>query len=526
MRYFYRLAAARLAAALGEDEQAIAALLVRPPKPEWGDIGFPCQTLAKSRRTSPAALAAAAAEKLPPEEPFAAVRAMGPYINFTVSAEALAQETLARALAAPQEWGRNQSGQGKTVVIDYSSPNIAKPLGVHHIRSTIIGAALCRLYANAGWRVIAVNHLGDWGTNFGQLMVAYKKAEAENPGLKVDVEALLRLYIQYHAAAEEDERLADEARAWFKRLEDGDAEALRLWRLFVDESLKDLRRLYDRLGVHFDAYLGESFYNDKIEPLLRLLRAKGLLKASEGAEVVALEEYGMPACLIRKRDGATTYAARDLAAAIFRQENYRFDRCLYVVANQQDLHFRQVFKTLELAGCAWASACAHVKFGMLSFGPGVFGEEATTGSTRKGRVIFLEEVLDRAAAKARQIILDNARDEEVRQQADRLAEQVGTGAVIFSEFLQRRAKDVIFTWEKALNLQGDSGPYLQYTHARLCSLRRKYEESGGSVAWRAGAPLLLRSPVERETMLRLAEFAEALSRAVAEDEPRIVADYL
>ncbi len=526
MRCFYHLAAARLAAALGEDEQAIAALLVRPPKPEWGDIGFPCQTLAKKYRAAPAALAAAAAEKIAAEDPFAAVRAMGPYVNFTVSAEALARETVARALAAPEAWGRSESGKGKTVVIDYSSPNIAKPLGVHHIRSTIIGAALCRLYANAGWRTIAVNHLGDWGTNFGQLLVAYKKAEAEKPGLKVDVESLLRLYIQYHAAAAEDETLADEARAWFKRLEDGDAEALRLWRLFVDESLNDLRRLYDRLGVRFDAYLGESFYNDKIEPVIRRLRAKGLLKASEGAEVVELEEYGMPACLIRKRDGATTYAARDLAAAIFRQENYRFDRCLYVVANQQDLHFRQVFKVLERAGCGWANSCIHVKFGMLSFGPGVFGEEAATGSTRKGRVIFLEEVLARAAAKAKAIILDNAREEAVRRQADLLAEQVGVGAVIFSEFLQRRAKDVVFTWEKALNLQGDSGPYLQYTHARLCSLRRKFEESGGALEWRHGAPLLLRAPLERETMLRLAEFADALGRAVAEDEPSMVADYL
>ena len=433
---------------------------------------------------------------------------------------------MTRALDNPAAWGRGESGKGKTVVIDYSSPNIAKPLGVHHIRSTIIGAALCRLYANAGWRVVAINHLGDWGTNFGQLMVAYRKAEAENPGLKVDVQSLLRLYIQYHAAAEEDEGLADEARAWFKRLEDGDAEAHRLWQLFVDESLKELRRLYDRLGVRFDAYLGESFYNDKIEPVIRVLRAKGLLKTSEGAEVVDLSEHGMPACLIRKRDGATTYAARDLAAAIFRHENYGFARCLYVVANQQDLHFRQVFKVLELAGYEWAQECVHVKFGMLSFGPGVFGEEAATGSTRKGQVVFLEEVLDRAAAKARNIILDNAREEEIRHQADRLAEQVGTGAVIFSEFLQRRAKDVVFTWEKALNLQGDSGPYLQYTHARLCSLRRKYEEAGGGAIWRNGAPLLLSSPLEKEIMLHLADFTDTLGRAVIEDEPSMVADYL
>jgi len=525
MRQFLDAAAALLAPALGMPIEEVRAGLVKPPKPEMGDLGFACFPLAKAWKKAPPVIAKEVAAKLAPGPLFDAVRPEGPYVNFVIGRAALAGVSIARALAAPEAWGRSDTGRGKTVVIDYSSPNIAKPLGVHHIRSTMLGAAIARLHEACGWRVVTVNHLGDWGTNFGQLMVSYKRAEKENPGLPVDVDALLKLYIQFHAAAEEDETLEGEARAWFKKLEDGDAEAVRLWKIFVEESLKGLKKLYARLNVSFDAYAGESFFNDKMEATVGRIGARGLLKESDGAQVVDLESEGMPPCLIRKRDGATTYATRDLAAAEYRQSEYGFAKCLYVVANQQELHFRQVFKTLAKMGHPWAGGCEHIKFGMLAFGPGVFGEEATTGSTRKGHVIFLEEVLDRAVARAKALLLENAREEEVLREADRLAEMVGVGAIIFSEFLQRRTKDVLFTWEKALNLQGDSGPYLQYTHARLSSVIRKAAAAGAVVRVDADWSLL-QSPVEREVLAALAAFPVTVERAAAEAEPSLVADGL
>jgi arginyl-tRNA synthetase len=489
-----------------------------------GDVGFPCFALAKERRKAPPALAQemAAAVVLPADGPFARVAAVGPYVNFTVSTPALARRSAAAALANPDGWGGSDEGAGRVVVMDYSSPNIAKPLGVHHIRSTMIGAALARIYAACGWKVVRVNYLGDWGTTFGQLAVAYAQAKTRNPAQPVDVGALRRLYVAFHAAAEEDESLGDEARAWFKRLEDGDAEARALWRTFVDESVKPLKKLYGRLGVEFDRYDGESTHNEALEPLAKRLETMGLLKISDGAKVVDLEDEGMPPLLVRKRDGATTYATRDLAAAEHRRDAYRCDRSLYVVANQQELHFRQVFAVLKRMGYANVDdVCVHVKFGMLAFGPGVFGEGQVTGATRKGRVVFLEDVLDRAVEKARAFIAENARDADIDVAA--LAEQVGVGAVVFSEFLQRRTKDVLFTWEKALNLQGDSGPYLQYTHARLSTVRRKYEGAldPAAVDWSR-----LKSPLEKEVLSVVGAFPGVVSQARREDEPSLVATYL
>lgn len=519
---FEHAAATLLAPLLGQDVGAVQSQIQRPPKPEMGNLGFPCFLLAKERRQAPPQIAADLAAQIPVSAPFSAIRAVGPYLNFVIETSALADASAGAALRAGSAWGTSASGAGQSVVIDYSSPNIAKPLGVHHIRSTMLGAALARLYAACGWEVVTVNHLGDWGTNFGQLMVSYKRAEAENPDVRVDIDALLKLYIQYHDAKDEDASLEDEAREWFRKLEAGDAEATRLWRIFVDESLKGLKALYARLGVSFDHYMGESFFNDKMEATVGRIEAKGLLTTSEGARVVEVDEEGVPPCLIRKRDGATTYATRDLAAAEYRQETFGFARCLYVVANQQELHFRQVFQVLGKMGYAWAAGCEHVKFGMLSFGAGVFGEGRTTGATRKGHVIFLEEVLDRAVAKARELIEGAVRDEAVQAEIDTLAEKVGVGAVIFTEFMQRRTKDVVFTWEKVLNLQGDSGPYLQYTHARLSSLLHKYEGTRPAVP--DFSPLS--TPFERDVLMALAAYPRHVERACAENEPSIVAEYL
>lgn len=554
MKQFHEAAARLLAgtptlSAAGLDAGQIAAQVQRPPQPEMGDLGFPCFALAKTLKKAPPAIAQeiAAGVTLAGADGalFASVKPVGPYVNFVAAADALTGASVVAGLRP--DWGADTSGAGKTVVIDFSSPNIAKPLGVHHIRSTMIGAALARLYEACGWRVVKVNHLGDWGTNFGQLMVAFKAAEAagRNPG--TDIDSQLKLYIEYHNAKDDNPALEDEARGWFKKLEDGDAEATRLWRIFLDESIIGLKKLYARLNVVFDYYTGESFFNDKMEATAARIKDKGILEESEGALVVRLEDMGMDApCLIRKTDGATTYATRDLAAAEYRQSEYQFNKCLYVVANQQELHFRQIFSVLKKMGYGWAEGCEHVKFGMLSFGPGVFGEERTTGSTRKGNVIFLEDVLNRSVAEARKIIEENAREDEVKNQAVALAEQVGVGAIIFTEFMQRRQKDVIFTWEKALNMHGDSGPYLQYTHARLCSLiraslwsvsenmrtfmalfSRPGEHTEAFIAVKDETDFtLIKSNLEKSVMLKLAEFPEIVQRTVIENEPSMVAEYL
>ena len=515
-----RAAAALVAPLAGLTPDEAQSMLLRPPQSEMGDIGFPCFTLAKKLRKAPPAIAAEIAGQITAAEPFAKVAAIGPYVNFTYSVRALSEISVKAAFA--DGWGGSRAGAGKTVVIDYSSPNIAKPLAVHHIRSTMIGAALARLYKAGGWKVITINHLGDWGTNFGQLMVAYKMAEAAGRNPQTDLDAQLKLYVEFHQAAHENPALEDEARAWFKKLEDGDAETVRLWKIFVEESIKGLQKLYDRMNVKFDHYTGESFFNDKMDATRDRIAAKGILVPSEGAMVVELTDKGIDTpCLIRKSDGATTYANRDLSAAEYRHAEYGFDKCLYVVANQQELHFRQIFSVLSKMGYAWAEGMEHVKFGMLSFAPGVFGDERTTGSTRKGQIIFLDDVLTRAVEKARQLIVDNARDAEVTARADELAETVGVGSVIFSEFMQRRQKDVIFSWEKVLNMQGDSGPYLQYTHARLSSLVDKSRITPG-----AGDLSRLTSPLERGVMLALSAFPDAVAAATAENEPSMIAEYM
>ena len=531
MTWFKRLAAETLAPLIEKTADEVEAQLVKPPQPEMGDVGFPCFTLAKAMRKAPPAIAAELAGRIDftGGGVFIEARAVGPYVNFVLNTPYLAEKTAGVALADPHAWGRSTEGEGRTVIVEYSSPNIAKPLGVHHIRSTMLGAALARVYRARGWNVVEMNHLGDWGTTFGQLMVSYKEKEKEHPDQPVDIHSLLELYIKFHSDADADDTLKDEARAWFKRLEDGDPEAVRLWKIFREESLKALKKLYSRMNVHFpeEGFKGEAFYNDKMDATIARLEAKGLLNDSteeefRGMQVVDLSEWGMKPCIIRKSDGATIYATRDLASAEYRHATYNFDKSLYIVANQQELHFRQIFKVLELMGYDWARDCEHVKFGMLAFGPGVFAATATTAATKKGRTIFLEDVLDRAVEKARELILDNARSDEVKNNIDVLAEQVGVGAVIFSEFTQRRMKDVSFTWDKVLSLHGDSGPYIQYTHARLSSMFRKYGKTLPSAPrWE-----LVDQPLAKELFVKLSEYQDALSGAERENEPSLVATYL
>ena len=428
----------------------IRGLLAVPPDPNMGDYAFPVFRLAKALRMAPPKIAQALCEAWNHAD-VARVEAVNGYMNFFLNRVNFAKDTLATVLEQGEKYGSSDMGNGKTVCLDYSSINIAKRFGVGHLSTTMLGHSLKRIHDFLGYKTVGINHLGDWGTQFGKMIYAYKtwgtKEEVEEKGIT----EMMRLYVKFHEEAEKDPSLEDEGRAWFKKIEDGDKEARAIWNWFKDITLKDAARVYDLLGVEFDSYAGESFYMDKMDVVIDELREKGLLTISEGASVVDLEEDKMPPCIILRRDGATLYHTRDLAAAVYRKNVYDFDKCLYVVAYQQDLHFRQLFKVLELMGCDWYKNCEHVSFGMVSFG----GESL---STRKGTVVYLDELLNQAVEKARAIIEEKSPELDNK---DEVARQVGIGAVIYADLQNGRIKDIDFCWDRVLSFDGETGPYVQ-----------------------------------------------------------------
>ncbi len=485
----------------------IGGLLEVPPDPQMGDFAFPCFKLSRSLRMGPPMIARALAEKIDCPD-VARVACAGGYLNFFFNRENFARKVLAAVLADPEKWGGSDAGAGKTVCLDYSSINIAKRFHIGHLSTTVIGNSLRRIYDFLGWKTVSINHLGDWGTQFGKMICAYKHWGDRETVEKGGVEEMTKLYVRFHEEAEHDPALEDEGRAWFKKIEEGDEEALSIFHWFKDVTLKDAMRVYDILGVTFDSYAGESFYNDKMGRVIDELNARGLLKESDGAKVVDLEAYGMPPCLILKRDGATLYATRDIAAALYRKDIYHFDKCLYVVAYQQDLHFRQWFKVVELMGYPWArDELVHVSFGMVSY-------EGQAMATRKGHVVYLEELLRRAQEKALDII--NVKSPNL-QEKDEVARQVGVGAVVYSTLQNSRIKDIDFWWDRALNFDGETGPYVQYTHARCGSVLRKAPENLPAPDYAALAD------DESQALLRLiSRFPEAVSEACLRNEPSIV----
>ncbi len=440
----------------------IRGLLAVPPDREMGDYAFPVFRLAKALRMAPPMIAKKLCEAWGNPD-VARVEPVNGYMNFFLNRVNFAKETLNAVLEKGEAFGSSDMGNGKTVCLDYSSINIAKRFGVGHLSTTMIGHSLKRIHDFLGYKTVGINHLGDWGTQFGKMIYAYKtwgsKEEVEEKGIT----EMMRLYVKFHEEAEKDPSLEDEGRAWFKKIEDGDEEARAIWNWFKDITLKDAARVYDMLGVEFDSYAGESFYMDKMDVVIDELRKKNLLTISQGASVVDLEEDKMPPCIILRSDGATLYHTRDLAAAVYRQNTYHFDKCLYVVAYQQDLHFRQLFRVLEKLGKPWAKDCVHVSFGMISF-------EGQAFSTRKGRVVYLEDVLNQAMQKALDIINEKSPNLPNKEE---VARQVGIGAVIYSDLSAGRIKDIDFSFERALNFDGETGPYVQYTHARCCSVLRK-----------------------------------------------------
>ena len=445
------------------EKNEIAEMIEIPGDSKMGDYAFPCFKLAKVMRKAPPLIAKEIAEKISEEPVFAKVEPVNAYVNMFISRDGFIRDLLSEVIRKGDGYGRSDIGEGKKVIVEYSSPNIAKPFHIGHIRSTVIGNAIYKIYDFLGYDMVRINHLGDYGTQFGKMICAYrhwgKREDVENAPIKT----LLGYYTKFHQEAEKDPSLDQEARDAFTKLEQGAEEETKLWQWFRDESLKEFTRVYKMLGIEFDSYAGESFYSDKMPRFVKELEDKGLLKESEGAQIVDLEEYGMSPALITKSDGSTLYITRDIAAAVYRKETYDFYKNLYIVASQQNLHFQQWIKILELMGYEWAHDCVHIPFGLVSLEDG-------TMSTREGRVVFLEDVLNRAVEKTREIILEkNVNTENV----DETAKDVGIGAVIFQELSNNRIKDYVFSWDKVLNFDGETGPYVQYTHARAASVIRK-----------------------------------------------------
>src|SRR5215510_3623473 len=494
------------------DEAELQRAIEVPPSVSLGDYAFPCFPLARSLRKAPQAIATELATAFQPTALIKEARAAGPYVNFFVDRVAYIRAGLGAILEQGSGYGKSTEGMGKTVVVDYSSPNIAKPFGVGHLRSTVIGNALYRIHMHLGYRVMRINHLGDWGTQFGKLIVAFKRWGNETDLTTHAIQTLYDLYVRFHSEVETHPELEDEARGWFKRLEEGDPEARAIWQRFRDLSLQEFARIYDRLGISFDSQAGESFYEPYLDQTIERIRQAGLVSISDEALIVDLRSYNMPPCLLRKKDDATLYATRDLAAAMYRHETYDFWKLLYVVGADQRLHFQQVFKVLELMRFPWAKDCVHVDFGLIRFHDEKMG-------TRRGNIIFLEDVLDRAVELAEQIVHEKNPALPGKRQ---VAEAVGIGAVIFTDLSTRRVKDVNFEWEKVLTFEGETGPYVQYTHARACSVLRKANQPV-----RAEVDCTPLTPDEDFALVRLlVDYPAVLRRAAEHYEPFFVADYL
>ncbi len=495
----------------GFENGELISMLEVPKDTTNGDLALPCFRFAKALRKAPQMIANDLKQKFDACAFLESVEAIGGYLNFKFDRKAVAKNLIDVANKAG-DYGKQEVGNGKTVCIDYSSVNIAKPFHIGHLSTTVIGGALYRIFEKLGYKVVGINHLGDWGTQFGKLIVAYKlwgsKQEVEKDG----VMALNKIYVQYHKVAEEKPELDDEARAWFKKIEDGDQEALQLFHWFKEITLTEVGKIYDRLKIKFDSYNGESFYNDKMQPVLDILQEKGLLVEDNGAKIVKLDDYDMPPCLLVKADGATLYATRDLAAAYYRRDTYDFDKCFYVVAYQQNLHFKQIFKVLELMDFEKAKDMEHINFGMVSLEDGAM-------STRGGRVVWLKDVLNQAVEKASAIIKDKRPDFD---KADEVANSVGVGAVVFSALWNNRIKDIVFSFDKVLNFDGETAPYVQYTHARCCSLLRK----GGQPNFENLDFSAISSDEGYDVVKAVLNFENVINQSAETREPCVISRYI
>ncbi|MBQ1352808.1 MAG: arginine--tRNA ligase [Firmicutes bacterium] len=446
----------------GLEAEDVKALVEIPADNKMGDYAFPCFKLAKVMRKAPPLIAKDIAEKISGNPLFEKVEQVNAYVNIFISRSAYIEDVVKEANGKGADFGKSDLGAGKKVIVEYSSPNIAKPFHIGHIRSTVIGNSIYKIFDCLGYDTVRINHLGDYGTQFGKMICAYRRWGSKEEVEKEPIKTLLKYYTRFHEEAEKDPDLDQEARDIFTKLENGEKEELELWTWFREESLKEFTTVYKMLGIEFDSYAGESFYSDKMPAVVDELKEKGLLEESEGAMIVNLEDYDLGVALITKSDGSTLYITRDIAAAIYRKQHYDFYKNVYVVASQQNLHFQQWIKIVELLGYDWANDCVHVPFGLVSL-------EEGTMSTRHGRVVFLEDVLNKAVEKTREIIVEK---NVVTDNIDETAAMVGIGAVMFQELSNNRIKDYTFSWDKVLNFDGETGPYVQYTYARAKSVLR------------------------------------------------------
>ncbi|MDY6827218.1 MAG: arginine--tRNA ligase [Bacillota bacterium] len=498
------------------DPSEVINLLEVPPESEFGDLAFPCYVLSKKLKKAPLLIARELSEKLADAEGhfWGKAEPRGPYINFYIDPQAFGREILNQIWRQGLNYGHTNIGNGGNVPIDYSSPNIAKPFGVGHIRSTVIGHALYLIYRAMGYNSIGINHLGDWGTQFGKLIVAFERWGDQKELESDPVNYLYHLYVRFHQEADKDPALDDEARLWFKKLEKGEEEATAYWKRFRQLSLENYAMIYDLLGIKFEYFHGESHYNKMLDDVIKLVLEKGIAKESEGALIVDLEPYGLPPVMLRKKDGATLYITRDLAAAIYRHERFNFARSLYVVGAEQTLHFQQLFKVLELLGFEWARDCVHVPFGLIRFKEGRM-------STRAGKIILLDEVLQRSINLARQIIEEKNPDLEDKEYA---ARAVGIGAVRFGDLSNDRIKNIEFDWDKVLDFSGETAAYIQYAHARICSILRKAEPDYRQ--WDDRAVTLLTEEEELTLIKTLALLPDKIIASAENYRPSILARYL
>ena len=494
----------------GVSAQEIASYITATPSQDMGDYALPCFRFAKALRKAPVVIAQDLASAFEIDDTITDVKAVNGYLNFTVNRAGFTLKTLQTILEQGNAYGSSNEGQGKTVCIDYSSINIAKPFHIGHLSTTVLGSALYKIFNFLGYKAVGINHLGDYGTQFGKLIYAYKawgnKETVEKEGLK----ELTRLYVKFHEEAESHPEMEDEARAYFKNIEDGDPAALELFNWFKSLTLAEIEKIYDLLNVKFDSYAGESFYNDKMQPVIDALKEKNLLTESDGAMVVDLAEYDMPPCIILRSDGASLYATRDLAAAFYRKDTYDFDKCLYVVAYQQNLHFKQIFKVLELLGKPWHKDMIHVAYGMVSL-------EEGSMSTRKGKVVWLEDVIAKCIEKCSTVINEKNPNLENKE---KVARDVGVGAVIFGALSNNKIKDIVFSYDRVLNFDGETGPYVQYTAARCSGVLAKSTLNYADFK----LPEKLES-VEYDLIAHLATFPSTVSASAEKLEPSFVTRY-
>lgn len=521
MKTIKNIIAETLSAQINSDITAeeIYSMLLYPPDPEMGDLSLPCFKFAKQLKKPPVKIAEEIAASLAanlPEAIQSAVAVNG-YLNFFTNPETLAKITLGEVFAQGNHYGSSDKGEGRAIVMDYSSPNIAKPFHMGHLRSTTIGNALNKILTFLGYKCTSINYLGDWGTQFGKVITAYKlycddmKVIEEN-----GVAELSYLYVKFHEEAEKDPSLNDLAREWFKKLENGDEEALFLWKNFREISLAEFMKTYKLINIDFDSYNGESFFNDKMDAVVEELKEKNLLKLDDGAHIVDLNDYNMPPCLILKRDGTTLYPTRDIASALYRKKTYNFHKNLYIVATPQSLHFSQWLKTLELMGYEWAKDCVHINFGIVSL-------EGKMMGTRKGNTLRLQDIFDSSIDKVKKIIEEKnpSMSEDDKME---IARKVGVGAIIFYDLSGGRIKDYDFSWEDVLNFDGNSGPYAQYTYARICGVLKKSELNESTII--NSTANAKPDDTEKEMLKLISQFPEKITIAARDYEPSVISRYI